>query len=232
MFYHCTSFHKDNNVTVNSDGMRIIFTVFLVTVSLMMWFVPAFAHKTVTVEQYEIEVGWKDEPPLAGQQNAVFFSVTVDEGNGVKSGVTNAFKNLEAEVKSGGLTKQLDILSDIKVGNYYAKIIPTKTGSLTIVLKGTLEGIPVNEQVTIEDVESIDLLAFPPSGSSSGQDTDAIKNALSVLQRDMADVKAKIGNVQAPANIDLSRTYDSGVFGIAIGTAGVILAVISMLKRK
>ncbi|MBI5146098.1 MAG: hypothetical protein HZA84_02635 [Thaumarchaeota archaeon] len=212
--------------------MKIILTVFLVTLSMMLGFVPAFAHKTVTVEQYDIEVGWRDEPPLVGQQNAVFFSITQDEGNGVKSGVTNAFKDLEAEVKSGSTTKQLDILSDIRVGNYYSKIIPTKTGSLTVILKGTLEGIPVDEEVTIEGVESIDLLAFPPSGSSSGQDTVAIKNALSVLQRDMADVKAKIGNVQPSSNIDLSKTYDSGIFGIAIGTAGVILAVISMLKRK
>lgn len=212
--------------------MKIILTVFLVTLSMMMGFAPAFAHKTVTVGQYEIEVGWRDEPPLVSQQNAVFFSITQDEGNGVKSGVINAFKDLEAEVKSGSTSKSLDILSDIKVGNYYSKIIPTKTGSLTIVLKGTLEGIPVNEEVTIESVESIDLLAFPPSGSSSGQDASAIKNALSVLQRDMADVKAKIGNAQLPANVDLSKTYDSGVFGIAIGTAGVILAVISMLKRK
>jgi hypothetical protein len=212
--------------------MKIILTVFLVTLSMMIGFVPAFAHKTVTVEQYEIEVGWRDEPPLVGQQNAVFFSITQDEGNGVKSGVTNAFKDLEAQVKSGSTTKQLDILSDIRVGNYYSKIIPTKTGSLTVVLKGTLEGIPVDEEVTIEGVESIDLLAFPPSGSSSGQDASAIKNALAALQRDVADVKSKTGNIATGANVDLSKAYDFGIFGMAIGTAGVIIGVISMIKRR
>lgn len=193
---------------------------------------PAFAHKTVVVDQYEIEVGWRDEPPLVGQQNAVFFSVNQDEGNAVKSGVTNAFKNLEAEVKSGSITKQLDIISDIKAGNYYAKIIPTKTGSLTIALKGTINDVPVNEEVTIEDVESINLLAFPPSGSSSDQDTSTIKNALSALQRDVADIKSKTGNFAAGADVDLSKAYDYGVFGMAIGTAGVIIGVISMIKRK
>lgn len=193
---------------------------------------PAFAHKTVVVDQYEIEVGWRDEPPLVGQQNAVFFSINQDEGNGVKSGVTNAFRNLEAEVKSGSTTKQLDIISDIKAGNYYAKIIPTKTGSLTITLKGTINDVPVNEEVTIEDVESIDLLAFPPSGSSSGQDTSAIKNALSALQRDVADIKSKTSNLATGANMDLSKAYDYGIFGMAIGTAGVIIGVISMIKRK
>lgn len=212
--------------------MKILFAIFFAMLFLMITTSPAFAHKTITLEQYEIEVGWRDEPPLAGQQNAVFIAVSKDDGNGVKSGTINAFKDLEAEVKSGSVTKQLDILSDVKAGNYYAKIIPTKTGSLTIILKGTLQGIPVNEEVTIEDVESIDLLAFPPSGASSGQDTVAIKNSLSALQRDMADIKSKIGNVQPSSDIGLSRAYDFGIFGIAIGAAGVALAVISMLKRK
>jgi hypothetical protein len=210
--------------------MKIFFTVFAILM-ITTAFTPAFAHKTITVGQYEIEVGWRDEPPLAGQQNAIFFSITQDEGNGVKSGVVNAFKNLEAEVKSGSTTKQLDILSDVRAGNYYSKIIPTKTGSLTIILEGTVNEIPVNEEVTIEDVEGIDLLAFPPSGSSSGQDISAIKNALSTLQRDMADVKAKIAGGQSSES-SITGSYDVGIFGIAIGTAGVILAIISMLKRK
>ena len=207
-------------------SLVIIFTL----ISLGIGFYPAFAHKTVTADQYEIEVGWKDEPPLVGQQNAVFFSINQDEGNGIKSGVTNAFKNLEAVVKSGSVTKQLDILSDIRPGNYYAKIIPTKTGSLTVEIKGTINDVPVNEEVTIEDVESVNLLAFPPSGSSSGQDDLAVKNALSTLQRDVSDIKSKIGSASTGANIE-GKSYDFGIFGMAIGTAGVALAVISMIKR-
>ena len=230
MFCHCTSPRKNNNIAITTNDVKIflvMFAVLLVATGLA----PAFAHKTITVEQYEIEVGWKDEPPLSGQQNAIFFSITQDEGNGVKSGIVNAFKNLEAEVRSGSTTKQLDILSDVKAGNYYSKIIPTKTGSLTIVLKGTINEIPVKEEVAIEDVESIDLLAFPPSSSSSGQDMTAIKNALSALQRDMTDIKAKTSGGQLSEN-NLSGSYDVGIFGVAIGTAGVILAVVSMLKRK
>lgn len=212
--------------------MKKFFLIILVALSLGVGAYPAFAHKTVIVDQYEIEVGWRDEPPLVGQQNAVFFSINQDEGNGVKSGITNAFRNLEAEVKSGSMTKQLDIISDIKAGNYYAKIIPTKTGSLIVALKGTINDVPVNEEVTIEDVESTDLLAFPPSGSSSGPDASAIKNALSALQRDMSDIKSKTANLATGANVDFSKAYDFGIFGMAIGTAGVIIGVISMIKRR
>jgi len=195
-------------------------------------FYSAYAHTAITVEQYKIEIGWKEEPPLVGIQNAITFEFNQDEGNGVTTPVTNSFKDLEATVKSGSATKTLDILSDVKPGNYYAKIIPTKTGSLSVELKGTLNGVPVNREIQIEDVESTDVLAFPPSGSSSGQDVGALKNAMSSLQKDVTAIKSKLGNVEPGTNLDLSKAYDFGVLGLALGAAGVILAVIAMIKRK
>lgn len=211
--------------------MRTRFLLGFFMAILLIGFYSAFAHKTVTVEQYEIEVGWRDEPPLVGQQNAIVFAIT--EGEEVKSGVTNAFRDLQVTVKSGSVSKTLDVLSDVRAGHYYAKIIPTKTGSLTIELTGTINNIPVNEQVTVEDVESADLLAFPPTGSAGGgQDISAIKNALSSLQQDVADVKSKFAGITTGTDIDLSKSYDFAVFGMALGAAGVILAIIAMIKRK
>lgn len=199
--------------------------------TLATGFYSASAHVAVTVGQYEINVGWRDEPPLVTQQNAITFAITEGEGN-VKSGVTNAFRDLQATVKSGGATKTLDILSDIKPGHYYAKIIPTKTGSITIKLEGTINDIPVNEDITIEDVESLDLLAFPPAGTAGDQDVVALKNAMSSLQKDVTEIKSKVGNVAGTTNVDLSKSYDFAVFGMGLGAAGVILAVIAMIKRK
>ncbi|MEM3064068.1 MAG: hypothetical protein QW177_01695 [Candidatus Nitrosotenuis sp.] len=198
---------------------------------LMSGFSAAFAHKTITVEQYEIEVGWRDEPPLVSQQNAIVFSITTEESEGVKSGVTNAFRDLTATVKSGSLTKTLDILSDVKPGHYYSKIIPTKTGTLTVELTGSIGGVPVNEQVDIEDVESLDIIAFPPAGSAGQADTAQLKNAMASIQKDVSELKSKVGNTGA-GNVDLSKSYDFAVFGLGLGAAGVILAVIAMIKRK
>jgi hypothetical protein len=212
--------------------MKTHFLLMVITAVLITGFCSVSAHKTVTVEQYEIEVGWRDEPPLASQQNAIVFAITEGEGS-VQSGVTNAFRDLQATVKSGSVTKSLDILSDVRAGHYYSKIIPTKTGSLTVVLKGTINGVPVNEEVTIEDVESIDVLAFPPTGSGgSNQDILALKNAMSSLQKDVTEIKSKMGNMVGGTNIDLSKSYDFAVFGMVLGAAGVILAVTAMIKRK
>lgn len=206
--------------------------LFVFFVVLIPGFYSAYAHKSVMVEQYEIEVGWRDEPPLVNQQNAIVFAINEGERGGVQSGVTNAFRDLQTTIKSGSITKQLDILSDVKAGHYYSKIIPTKTGSLTIELKGSINGVPVNEEVAVEDVESTDLLAFPPIGSEgSSQDVLALKNAMSSLQRDVLEIKSKVGGVPT-GDVDLSKSYDFAVFGLALGAAGVILAIIAMIKRK
>ena len=61
----------------------------------------------------------------------------------------------------GGVTKVLDINSDPRPGNYFSKIIPTKTGSLVIELKGEINGVPVDVEIPIEDVETTAVLDFP-----------------------------------------------------------------------
>lgn len=201
---------------------QILFTIMIIVISAAS---PAFAHKTVYVEQYEIEIGWKDEPPLVSQQNAIVFTITTQEGEGVSSGVTNAFKDLTATIKSGSAQKQLDVLSDAKVGHYYSKIIPTQTGSLVVELKGTINGITVNEQVQIEDVENINIIAFPPTDASGLPDLAKIKNTLGQLQQDVAQLSQG-------GSDNSGQSYDYAVFAMGLGAAGVILAVISLVKRK
>lgn len=201
---------------------QILFAIMIIVISGVS---PAFAHKTVFVEQYEIEVGWRDEPPLVSQQNAIVFAITTEEGEGVSSGVTNAFKGLTATVKSGNVQKQLDVLSDAKAGHYYSKIIPTQTGSLIIELKGTINGITVSEQVQIEDVENINIIAFPPTDASGLPDLAKIKNTLGQLQQDVAQ-QSQSGSGNS------GQLYDYAVFAMGLGAAGVILAVISLIKRK
>jgi hypothetical protein len=200
---------------------QILFAVMIILASTVS---PVFAHKTITVDQYEIEVGWKDEPPLVSQQNAITFAITTSDGE-VSTGVTNAFKDLTATIKSGNAQKQLDVLSDAKAGHYYSKIIPTQTGSLTVELKGTINGITVNEQVQIEDVENINIIAFPPTDASGLPDLAKIKNTLVQLQADVAQQsQGGSGNT--------GQLYDYAVFAMGLGAAGVILAVISLVKRK
>jgi hypothetical protein len=193
-------------------------------VILTTGFYSAYAHVDVFVDPYDIEVGWREEPPLVNQQNAITYKIMKDG-----SGVTNAFRDMTATVKSGSLSKQLEILSDVRSGHYYSKIIPTQMGPITIELRGTIAGVPINEQITIEDVEDINLLAFPPTGASELPDLVHLKNAMSSIQRDVAQIKS--GGVDG-SQTDVGKSYDYAIFALGIGAAGVVLAVVSLIKRK
>lgn len=202
----------------------------LLVLSLGLVFSPASAHTIMTVENIEVDVGWKEEPPVVGLLNAITIKVSEIVSEGVRSGITNAFKDMTATAKFGGAEKQLDINSDPRPGHYFSKILPTRTGTITVELSGEVEGIPINLEIPIEDVESQAALAFPTTGSSSNQDVAALKNAMSSMQKDLIAIKSKTGNSQLNTE-DGGTAYDFAVFGLSLGAAGVILAVISMSKK-
>ncbi|MCS5545863.1 MAG: hypothetical protein NZ867_03555 [SAR324 cluster bacterium] len=192
----------------------------------------AYAHTTIEVGPYEIEAGWQDEPPVVGILNAITIDVREPgDVEGVSTGITSAFKKLEASVVSGGASKVLDVNTDPRPGHYYAKVIPTKIGSLQLKLKGEINGVQIDTVIPIEDVESTSVLDFPPtSSSSSGQEVTALKNAVTSLQKDISSIKAQGGVISTDS--DDGTVYNFAVFGLSLGAAGVILAIIAMVKRK
>ena len=195
----------------------------------------ANAHTTVYVDQYEIEAGWGEEPPVVNLPNKVVVEVAISgDKEGLRTGVTNAFKTMTATLISGGAEKTLDINSDPRPGHYYSKILPTKTGSMSLKIQGELNGLPIDVVIPIEDIESQSIIAFPPvSSSSSAGEIGAVKNALSSLQKDVSNLKSNVGEVSLTAGgIDIQNAYNFGVFGLCLGAAGVILAVIAMIRRK
>ena len=194
----------------------------------------AYAHTTTEVGPYQIEVGWQDEPPVVGILNAITIDIREPgDVEGVSMGITSAFKNLQASVVSGGASKVLDINTDPRPGHYYAKIIPTKIGSLEIKLQGEINGVKINNIIPVEDVESTSVLDFPAtSGSSSGQ-VVALTNAVTSLQKDVSSIKSQVGGIDTSSgNFDAETAYNFGVFGMSLGAAGIILAIIAMVKRK
>ena len=195
----------------------------------------AYAHTTIHIDKYEIEAGWGEEPPVVGLANTIVVEVAESgEKEGLRTGVTSAFKSMTATLISGGATKVLDINSDPRPGHYYSKILPTKIGSISVKLVGELNGLPIDVIIPIEDVESQSLIEFPPtSGSSSAGEIGALKNALSSLQKDVSNIKSNVGDVNLNAGgADIENAYNFGVFGLSLGAAAVILAIIAMLRRK
>ena len=208
--------------------MKIIIFGFIVLLFSIGMIVPSFAHTTVEVDQYEIEIGWGIEPPVVGIRNDIILKITESgETEGTYTGVTNVFKNLEATAMYGGATKKIDINSDPRPGYYFSPIIPTKTGSYFLDLKGNIHGTPIDVQIPIEDVESTSVLDFPPTSSEGSADVSALKNAISSLQQDVS--KLKSGETSTSNG---GAAYDFAIFGLSIAAAAIILAIIALIKIK
>ena len=45
-------------------------------IAVLLSYQTVFAHVNITVGDYEFEIGWVDEPPIVGQQNAILVNVT------------------------------------------------------------------------------------------------------------------------------------------------------------
>ena len=191
--------------------------------------IPSFAHTTVHVEQYEIEVGWGIEPPVVGIRNDLVLKIT-EPGDTEDSfkGVTSVFKGVDATVLFGGASKKIDINSDVRPGYYFSPIIPTKTGTYMVELKGEIQGTIIDIKIPVEDVEPTAVLDFPPSSSEGSGDVAALKNAISSLQQDVS--KLKSGETEVTSNG--GESYDFAIFGLSIASAAIVLAIISLVKRK
>ena len=210
--------------------MKIALFGFIALLFSIGMIAPSFSHTTVHVEPYEIEAGWAIEPPIVGIRNDVVFKIIErGENEGAYRGITSAFKNVDATIIFGGASKQIEINSDPRPGYYYSPIIPTKTGTYQVELQGELNEITVDVKIPVEDVEPTAILDFPPTSSEGAADIAALKNAISSLQQDVS--KLKSGETEVVSN-DGGQAYDFAIFGLSIGSAAIILAIIALVKRK
>jgi hypothetical protein len=130
-------------------------------IALMLTFQPASAHEHITIGDYELVIGWVDEPPIVGQLNAIIVNVT-NTGSGAAQPVEDV-SSLTVTVSYGGQTKALTLQSfgDDTSGQFMAPLMPTVPGEYTIILGGQLGETPVDAEVHPEEVEPEDTLQFP-----------------------------------------------------------------------
>jgi outer membrane murein-binding lipoprotein Lpp len=204
---------------------------------------PAFAHQTMNLRGFNFEVGWANEPSLAGQMNTVTVGISNATDN---SPVPNAVGQLEATIKKGSETKALDLLPQEQEGLYGAQIIPGQIGLYELVLKGIVSGQSINGSIPLDDVADPKQLTFPSTASSDSQVTsgimDQISGAISDLstQVDSAQTSADQAR-QAAQNASQSAqsikasadgAYMFATIGVGIGVAGIALAVIALSRRE
>jgi hypothetical protein len=241
------------NTKMNSIIIPLIASMLLlITVFLSSTPAPVYAHISKTLGNFTVEVGWSNEPPLVGEINNAI--VQVNKGTESNSTpVRNALSEMYVLVKYGGVTKTLDFKpSEQSAGIYQAEMIPTRLGSYSLVLNGTLQGQSiVNAEIPLDDVESKQKLSFPDSGnlgegtntntpaSSIGaeverilsqltNDIDVTKGDMDILAKNNADMQKSVQDVKKTAD----RSYMIGITGMGVGVAGIIIAAVAFSRKS
>jgi hypothetical protein len=204
----------------------------------------AFAHQTMNFGSINIEVGWANEPSLAGQLNTITVGVSNASDN---SPVPNAVEQLQATIKKGSETKIIDLLPQEQEGLYGAQLIPGQIGQYELLLTGTVNGQSINGTIQLDDVSDPKQLTFPSTGGSENSQVTSgiigqVSNAITDLstQVDAAQTSANQAQ-QAAQNATQSAqgikasadaAYMFGTIAVGIGVAGIAIAAIALSRRE
>ena len=190
-------------------NLTIAFLLIVGITICSIYITDAFAHETVILGNFSITPGWEVEPPLVNQLNSIEINITRNEAEGNSVAVRNAFSELDASIKSGGLTKSLDFEpQEESAGLYRAAILPTQVGSYSLVLIGSIDGQTINSELSIEDVEDTAKFAFPLAESQGSSGSSVLSAARG--QEGSSASQAGSSMVQlSPLLSDLTRQINS-----------------------
>ncbi len=236
------------------------FLILLCLLSYNTYVKEASAHIIKHFGNIQIQVGWTTEPPLTGQLNNAIVGVNQTSGK-TQTPIINALANMNIQMKYGSVTKTLDFLpSTTQDGVYLGQLIPTRVGSYSLLINGTIQGQKINSQIPLDLVESSQKLAFPDTGAGGasgvgtatvGSSTAAatasnnigpqLQGIVSQLANQIDSVKSVIGTV-AKSNADTlksiqdvknaaDRSYMIAMVGIGAGIAGIVIAAYSLSRR-
>jgi hypothetical protein len=204
-------------------GARII--AVLVAASMLLPTVlagVAAAHESREVGDLTLVVGWSNEPAFAGFGNEVQVIVTETRGErSVEDG------ELEAEVVfgEGGATTQVTLDPAFDTPNeYLGYLIPTRPGTYTFNVTGTVGGQDIDETFTsgpdtFSDIENPADAEFPEQDPTRGEIAERLDR-----------LDARVQEVAAPES-PADEGTDVALW-IAIGAAVVAVIALIMAARR
>jgi hypothetical protein len=175
-------------------------TIILVSLSVFLVFpLAALAHGQTSVGDYDLEIGFHNEPVYQGQPNGLDFFVTNSKSGEAVNGLEG---NLHAEIIFGSHKRELPVEPQAEVdGAYTAYIIPTEVGDYTWHIWGDIEGTPLDVSMT--------------------SSPDTFGSAISTTALDFPGTEPLLADLQAQAT-SASRL---GIIGLAAGIAGVLMGI-------
>jgi hypothetical protein len=146
------------------------------------------AHGHTEVGDYELVIGFHNEPAYQGEPNGLDLFVT---NKNTGESVIGLEETLKAQIIFGSSERELSIEPQFgQEGAYTALLIPTQVGDYTWRIFGTIEGTPVDVSMTsspdtfgsVEPKSSVSFPAEEPSpGELSAQSAEAAGMARTAL---------------------------------------------------
>ena len=202
----------------------------------------AEAHVNKKFGNISLDVGWSTEPPLIDEINNIIVLV---EDTGTGQAVRNALADTTASKIHGTVSEQIDFVpSGTTAGLYESEIIPTRLGTYSVVINGTIKKQPiVNAKFDIEGVEGKEKISFPDKNSGATQKNAPpnIQSALSQLATEINGVESRISDFEkysldTRVELDNITTSHDLIFlvasiGIGTGVGGIVIGAYFIYYR-
>ena len=190
----------------------------------------AHGHTVDSVGEYRVEIGWMNEPVVSGETNAIEFFVSPlkhdleFEDQIFKNGVSGLKQTVKIQLvyKDESITLPLSPDHNIS-GKYYAFINPTVSGFYQANILGTIKDTPISLSMHPPKVAERSYIEFPePSDLTVTQMIDGH----TVLIEDISNLKNSVNDLEK------IQFNDIGFVGIGVGTIGIVVAVIALVRSK
>ena len=184
----------------------------------------AGAHERRGAGPVQMVVGWANEPTYAGFLNAI--QVRLSDANGPITDVGDALK-VEVtfgDQKAGPLALEPAFGTP---GEYRAAMVPTRPGTYTFRLVGTVKGQPVDQSFTSSDTtfnspQEPATIQFPAKDPSTAQLAARLER-VDVRADDVAAARSEAEDAKRFASL----AAVIGAAGVVIGLAGLATALLA-----
>ncbi|MBA2452421.1 MAG: hypothetical protein H0V47_04580 [Chloroflexia bacterium] len=194
---------------------RLLGALLVVALSTMFMLDAVSAHEHREVGEYELTVGFLNEPAIVEEPNGLDLRVQMGHGDaGVP--VEGLAGSLRAEIIYGDERLPLEIRPVFgEPGAYKADVIPTETGAYTFHIFGSIEGMDIDESFTggldtFAEVASRQTMNFPNQVSSVGS----------------------VQTMASDANDTASTAMLLGVGGLVTGLLGLVFGGMAFARTQ
>jgi hypothetical protein len=208
-------------------SMRVALVCALATGGVLLLAVPASAHESREVGEYEFVVGWYDEPVYTGGKNGpeVFIS-ELESGDPITEKLP---VELECEVIFGEESTAVTMEPAFDDPSHFeAHVAPTRPGEYTFHITGTVGDQEVDEEFTSgpETFSSpVDLkeIQFPVQDPSTADLAERLDQETARAQEEAAAAGENVSD-----DVDTARTV--AFIALGLGVIAVILALFAVMR--